>query len=216
MSTFERSDIESQIEQLSLKLGFNLTAHQLWQAGEFIHMLFKWNQVYNFTALKSAHDMVARHWEDSLTIAKLVEGSRVIDVGTGPGLPGLPLSILFEEKKFCLLDSNEKRQIFLQQVVHRLGLKNVRLHQGRVEGATFDEKYDCIISRAFKPLPKLLKLTKHLLADEGLMLAMKGAVEQEELEGLDQDFELEKIVQLDTHQADRPRQAVLLRFKQGN
>lgn len=204
--------ILQQLKKTAESLGLEMTESSL-KAGElFLSMLHKWNQVYNFTAVRNLPAMIERHWVDSLSVAHLVQGDRVLDVGTGPGLPGIPLALYYPDKSFCLLDSNQKRQLFLQQVTHQANIQNVSLYCGRVEKFFPQEKFHCIMSRAFRALPEMLALTKHLLEPEGIVLAMKGKLDDDELAGLDKDFEVVSIISLATSEKDKPRNAVVLKL----
>ena len=118
--------------------------------------------------------MVALHLLDSLAILPLIKGERLIDVGTGAGLPGIPLAIMFPEKTFKLLDSNGKKTRFLFQARSQLGLKNLSEIQTRVEQYTPEQSYDTVLSRAFSSIAEMVALCKHLLGSDGRFLAMKG------------------------------------------
>jgi 16S rRNA (guanine527-N7)-methyltransferase len=125
--------------------------------------------------------MARLHILDSLAIVPHVEGKRVIDIGTGAGLPGIPLAICLPEIHFTLLDSNAKKTRFVQQVVLELKLKNVDVIHSRVENHHPEKAYDAVLTRAFASLPEIVKLTAHLLAQDGVLLAMKGQTPDAEL-----------------------------------
>ncbi|OLO04220.1 MULTISPECIES: 16S rRNA (guanine(527)-N(7))-methyltransferase RsmG [Salinicola] len=145
-------------------------------------LLHKWNRAYNLTAVRSPEAMVSRHLLDSASVAFAVTGPTLLDVGAGPGFPGLVLAILDPELQVTLLDSNGKKVRFQRQAVMELGLDNVRCEQVRVE--SFDASFDQIISRAFAALGDFIGLTEPLLARGGEWLAMKGGLEARELESL--------------------------------
>jgi len=128
--------------------------------------------------------MARLHILDSLAIAPHIEGKRVIDIGTGAGLPGIPLAICLPEIDFTLLDSNAKKTRFVQQVVLELKLKNVEVLHSRVENYHPEKTYDAVLTRAFAGLSDIVKLTAHLLAKEGVLLAMKGQNPDAELAGI--------------------------------
>lgn len=184
--------------------------------GLYLSLLQKWNKAYNLTAVVDQTEMVNRHWLDSLSIAPYVAGKNILDVGTGAGLPGIPLALRYKDRKFCLLDSNSKRQIFLEQVVHKIRLDNVFLHCGRVEHYHVEQKFDCVMSRAFKSLPDFLKLTQHLLDPNGRILAMKGAIDHKELTQIPQDFVVEDVIPLTTTQSEKARHLVVVKLKQAS
>lgn len=145
-------------------------------------LLHKWNRAYNLTAVRSPEAMVSRHLLDSASVAFAVRGPTLLDVGSGPGFPGLVLAILNPELQVTLLDSNGKKVRFQRQAVMELGLDNVRCEQVRVE--SFDATFDQIISRAFAALGDFIELTEPLLTAGGEWLAMKGGLEPRELEAL--------------------------------
>jgi len=148
----------------------------------FIKLIEKWNKAYNLTAIRDREEMVRLHLLDSLAILPYIEGERVIDIGTGAGLPGIPLAICLPETEFTLLDSNAKKTRFVQQAVLELKLKNVAVHHQRVEQFHPEKKFHVVITRAFASLPEIIELTAHLLNKEGFLLAMKGQNPEAELE----------------------------------
>jgi 16S rRNA (guanine527-N7)-methyltransferase len=147
----------------------------------YIQLLHKWNQVYNLTAIRDPAEMVTKHILDSLSIVPYITQSRVIDVGTGAGLPGIPLAIIFPAKTFVLLDSNAKKTRFLQQCVQELQLNNVTIVQNRVESYTASPCFDHVVTRAFAHLQQIWLSTNHLCCKDGNILAMKGACSEQEL-----------------------------------
>ncbi|GAB2787688.1 16S rRNA (guanine(527)-N(7))-methyltransferase RsmG [Halomonas shantousis] len=151
-------------------------------------LLHKWNRAYNLTAVRSAEAMVTRHLLDSASVLDAVTGPRLLDVGAGPGLPGLVLAILRPELQVTLLDSNGKKVRFQRQAVLELGLSNVTPVQARVESFAPSD-FDQLISRAFASLGDFVQLTGHLLADQGEWLAMKGRIDSEELAELPEGVE---------------------------
>lgn len=138
--------------------------------------MIKWNKVYNLTAVRDPVQMVTRHLLDSLSIAPWCVGQRLIDVGTGAGLPGIPLAILYPGKEIHLLDSNSKKTRFLVQVKSALGLNNIYVHHARVESFVPPERYDAVLSRAFASLEDMVGSCEHLLCESGQFLAMKGVL----------------------------------------
>ena len=163
-------------------LELEASAAQLDLLLEYLELLCKWNKAYNLTAVRDASQMVTRHLLDSLAIAPHVAGERCLDVGTGAGLPGVPLAIMFPQRTFHLLDSNGKKTRFLFQVKTALGLDNMVIHQARVESFQPQELFDVVLSRAFASLEDMMQGCRHLLAPQGRFLAMKGAVPTLELQ----------------------------------
>lgn len=147
-------------------------------------LLVKWNKAYNLTAVRDPEAMIGRHLLDSLSILPHIDGDRILDVGTGPGLPGIPLAICYPEKDLTLLDSNGKKTRFLTQSKIELRLKNIKPVQTRIE-AYEDEPFDAITSRAFATLKDMVDGSIHLLKDDGYFFAMKGVYPQDEIDQLD-------------------------------
>lgn len=158
---------------------------QLMQIMDYLHLLHKWNQTYNLTAIRTLNDMAVKHILDSLTVAPFFKKmNSVLDVGTGAGLPGIPLAIIYPDKPISLLDANSKKTRFLMQVKALLKLENVDVEHQRVESFQPERLFDSITSRAFASLADMWQHCQHLLADNGQILAMKGKHPAQELEGL--------------------------------
>lgn len=172
-----RKILESGIAALNL----NATDEQVDRLCAFIKLIEKWNKAYNLTAIRNREEMARLHILDSLAIVPFVEGERIIDIGTGAGLPGIPLAICLPEKSFMLLDSNSKKTRFVQQAVLELKLKNVQVLNSRVENYRPEQRYDAVLTRAFASLPDIIDLTAHLLTQDGILLAMKGQTPEVEL-----------------------------------
>ena len=151
---------------------------------DYLALLDKWNRAYNLTAVRDPLQMVTRHLLDSLAIAPYLRGERLIDVGTGGGLPGVPMAILFPAREFHLLDSNGKKTRFLFQVKTALGLDNMTVHQARVEAFQPDAAFDTVLSRAFATLADMVAGCRHLLAPGDHFLAMKGQHPADEIDAL--------------------------------
>ena len=163
-------------------LGIAVDAEQRRRLLGLVGLLHKWNRAYNLTAIRSPEEMVSRHLLDSAAVLPFVTASQLLDVGAGPGFPGLVLAILRPELAVTLLDSNGKKVRFQRQAVMELGLTNVTPVQARVE--TFEEPFDQVISRAFASLGDFVSLTLPLVAPGGQWLAMKGPAVDDELGGV--------------------------------
>lgn len=170
-------------------LGLVLNSRQVEQLLDYLELLLKWNKTFNLSGVKDSSGMLTRHLLDSLTLVPMITGNCILDVGTGPGLPGIPLAICYPQKTFVLLDSNGKKTRFVFQAKLQLGLANVEVRNLRVEN--FHESYpiDTIVTRAFSSLPELVRLAGHLLQRSSeqtpvRFLAMKGQLPAEELAGL--------------------------------
>lgn len=159
----------------------------------YLAYLERWNHAYNLTAVRDRREMVRRQLLDSLAILPWVDAGPVLDVGSGAGLPGIPLAIARPDLAFSLLDSSGKRTRFLRQVVAELGLPNVEVLQERVELLERPRHYARIVSRAFSALPAFLDATERLLADGGHWLAMKGADPSGEFGAMPADTSAETI-----------------------
>lgn len=172
------------LRQLVAQTNLSLSEAQLQKLVQYVELLDKWNSAYNLTSVRDPAEMLVKHIMDSLAVAPFVKGERIIDVGTGPGLPGIPLAICFPDKHFTLLDSLGKRIRFLNQVKLQLGLHNVTPLQSRVEDHQPQPGYDIVLSRAFASLSDMIGWCAHLPASNGQFLAMKGAQAQEEIAAL--------------------------------
>ncbi|WP_445000060.1 16S rRNA (guanine(527)-N(7))-methyltransferase RsmG [Halomonas mongoliensis] len=180
--TVSDTAVEVRLDQGLERLGIAVDAEQRRQLLELVGLLHKWNRAYNLTAIRDPEEMVSRHLLDSAAVVPFVTGPTLLDVGAGPGFPGLVLAILRPELAVSLLDSNGKKVRFQRQAVMELGLTNVTPVQARVEA--FEECFDQVISRAFASLGDFVSLTLPLVAPGGQWLAMKGPAVEEELAGV--------------------------------
>ncbi len=163
-----------------------LTTTQVQLLVDYLALLCKWNRAFNLTAIRNEEEMVSRQLLDSLSILPFITGDRVLDVGTGPGLPGIPLSVMMPECAFTLLDSNGKKTRFVQQSKTELALNNINVINGRVESEQQGDGFDTITSRAFSSLVNFVEVTAHLLAPGGRLVAMKGTLPADEIVRLEQ------------------------------
>ena len=186
---------------------------------KFVQLLEKWNKIYNLTAVRDRQEMVTRHLLDSLSILPYLQGQRVLDVGTGAGLPGIPLAIACPEREFVLLDSNSKKTRFVQQAVAELELPNVSVIQSRVEdflptihpAFRTKEAFDVVLSRAFASIADMLDVAGPLCAPDGVILAMKGQKPANELNRIPQGYTVEGVYPLQVPGLDEDRHLVCLR-----
>lgn len=173
----------------ALELALPLVAQEKLIA--YIELLAKWNQAYNLTAVRDPGQMIARHLLDSLAIMPFVRGPRVLDIGSGAGLPGIPLALARPDFQFVLLDSNAKKTRFVIQAVAELGLKNVEVARSRVETYRPAAKFDTLIARAFAGIADMLSASAPLCVPGGRWLAMKGVYPQQELAAIPSDYQVE-------------------------
>lgn len=181
-----------ELNQGALELGVALNAQQHEQLLAYLALLIKWNKAYNLTAVRDPNEMVSRHLLDSLSVVPFVAeaGDNWLDVGSGGGMPGIPLAILFPERQFTLLDSNGKKTRFLTQVKLELKLANLQVIHSRVEAFTPAVPFSGICSRAFSSLEDFSNWTRHLGDGDTRWLAMKGVHPDDELQALPADFRL--------------------------
>ncbi|MCG6886977.1 MAG: 16S rRNA (guanine(527)-N(7))-methyltransferase RsmG [Proteobacteria bacterium] len=176
----------------------------------YVHLLDKWNRAYNLTAVREPTEMVVRHLLDSLVVAPYLRGPAVLDVGTGAGLPGIPLALACPELNFTLLDSNGKKIRFVTQAVAVLGLANADVIQSRVEAWQPAKRFDTIIARAYSNLAGLVTETRHLLAEQGRYLLMKGIWPTPEAEDLPAGFRFSDVQRLVVPGLDAARHVVII------
>nr|WP_152785461.1 16S rRNA (guanine(527)-N(7))-methyltransferase RsmG [Agarivorans sp. B2Z047] len=187
-----------------------LTELQISQLVSLVEQLDKWNKAYNLTSVRDPMEMMVKHILDSLVVSPYLQGERFIDVGTGPGLPGLPLAIINPDKQFVLLDSLGKRITFIRQVCHLLKLDNVTAVQSRVENYQQNLDFDGVISRAFASLEDMLNWCSHLPANNGKFYALKGLVPEQELENLPEGLKLHSIESLTVPELEGQRHLVII------
>lgn len=193
---------QPQFEQLKVSI------EQQQQLIELLAQLHKWNGAYNLTSVREPQEMLIRHVYDSIAVSPYLHGERIIDVGTGPGLPGLPLAIINPNKNFILLDSLGKRISFIRQAAHLLGLKNVTAVQSRVEDYQPEQKFDSVVSRAFASLADMLGWCHHLSSYTGRFIALKGQLNDEELGEVVLPFKIIATHSIDVPELDAVRHVV--------
>lgn len=180
MAGVDQGAVRAQLERGLERMSLEFSADQLDRMVGFLELLHRWNQAYNLTAVRNPREMVPKHLLDSLSASPYLFGNTVLDLGTGPGLPGIPLAVIAPERAFFLLDSNGKKTRFARQAAMDLGLPNVTVIQARMESYLPERKFATIISRAVTSVPDLLAAAVHLLAHPGRLLAMKGLRPQDD------------------------------------
>ncbi|EJB9629166.1 16S rRNA (guanine(527)-N(7))-methyltransferase RsmG, partial [Salmonella enterica] len=199
----------NKLSRLLDEAGISLTDHQKTQLVAYVDMLHKWNKAYNLTSVRDPAEMVVRHILDSIVVAPYLQGQRFIDVGTGPGLPGIPLAIVLPDAHFTLLDSLGKRVRFLRQVQHELKLENITPVQSRVEAYPSEPPFDGVISRAFASLNDMVSWCHHLPGEKGRFYALKGQLPEDEIASLPDDFSVEYVEKLRVPQLEGERHLVI-------
>lgn len=191
-------------------LGVQLTEDANAKLVALLDLLAKWNSVYNLTALQTRNEWIALHLLDSLSVAPYAHGNRSLDVGCGPGFPGLPLAIANPNQHWTLVDSNQKKTAFAAQAAAELGLRNVEVRQSRIELFRPVERFDAVVSRAFASLADFVRLAGHLVKPHGHLIAMKGKVPQDELEALPDDFRCHRVIPLQVPDVDAERHLIFM------
>ncbi len=191
-------------------MGVELSDVQVSQLLAYLELFHKWNKTYNLSAIRDMAQQLDRHLLDSLSVVPHVRGQRLIDVGTGGGLPGIPLAIVFPATRFTLLDSNGKKTRFLFQVKTALGLDNVQVQNCRVEAYRPDELYDGVISRAFASLKDMTDGCRHLIHEQGVFYAMKGLYPTDELSALEKNYKVSASYPLRVPREDGERHLLVL------
>jgi 16S rRNA (guanine527-N7)-methyltransferase len=196
--------------ELGIKtLGLNCSTHQVEQLIAYLEMLQRWNKAYNLTAIREPIQMVRLHLLDSLAVHPFIKDAKdIIDVGTGPGLPGIPLAILNPDINFTLLDSNGKKTRFLFQAINDLSLENAREINQRVEKYQPKQLFDIVLSRAFSSISDMLTQSNHLVSDSGCFLAMKGKKPDSELSQIAKDYKVVDLSQINVPQVDSERHLI--------
>ena len=199
------------LENLLAQAEIQLTDLQKDQLIQLVQLLNKWNKAYNLTSVRDPQEMLVKHILDSIVVSPHLQGDRFIDVGTGPGLPGLPLAIINPTKQFVLLDSLGKRISFIRNAVRELGLTNVEPVLSRVEEYQPEQKFDGVLSRAFASLKDMTDWCHHLPKQDGYFYALKGIYHEDEVQELDKKFEVKDVITLNVPELVGERHLIVLR-----
>lgn len=192
------------------ELGLELAVEVQQKLLAFIDLLAKWNQTYNLTAVRDPEQMVARHLLDSLSILPHLDAPRALDIGTGAGLPGIPLALARPELGLTLLDSNSKKIRFITQAVHELGLNNVEVVHARVENFVPPERFPVLVARAFDAIPDMLARIRHLAVPGGRLFAMKGVYPRDEIAALGDRYPAPQVKTLKVPGLDAARHLIII------
>ena len=188
-----------------------VTEEQQQQLIRYVLLMHKWNKTYNLTSVRDPRQMVIKHIVDSIVVAPFLDKNQYIDVGTGPGLPGIPLAIMCPDKQFILLDSLGKRVRFMKQVAYELKIDNIEPVQSRVEDFVAKVKIDGVLSRAFASLKDMLHWCQHLVDSYGVFMALKGQLPTDELQQLPLGFTLQETIKLDVPGLDGERHIIKIK-----
>lgn len=206
MTTQQARALEQGVEKLGLKLAPGTEDRLL----SYLELLQKWNRVYNLTAIREAPRLVSHHLLDSLAVVPHLTGETIVDIGAGPGLPGIPIALARPDWQVTLVDSNHKKTAFMTQAVAELNIANAEVRRERVEQWRPAATYQVVISRAFAELTDFVRLAGHLLAPGGRLAAMKGLNPHEEIAQLPQSFRVERVVPLVVPGVEGERHLVLI------
>lgn len=203
--------MKAKLENLLAQAEIQLTDLQKDQLIQLVQLLHKWNKAYNLTSVRDPQEMLVKHILDSIVVSPYLQGDRFIDVGTGPGLPGMPLAIINPTKQFVLLDSLGKRISFIRNAVRELGLTNVEPVLSRVEEYQPEQKFDGVLSRAFASLKDMTDWCHHLPKQDGYFYALKGIYHEDEVQELNNKFEVKAVITLHVPELIGERHLIVLR-----
>lgn len=203
--------LTQKLELLLKQTALSLTDQQKAQLVKLVLLLNKWNKAYNLTSVRDPMEMLVKHIMDSLVVSPYLQGTYFIDVGTGPGLPGIPLAIANPDKRFVLLDSLGKRINFIKNAIRELGLTNVEPVLSRVEEFKPDHQFDGVLSRAFASLKDMTDWCHHLPSKSGLFYALKGQYHEDEVKELNTKFHIQQVIKLNVPELDGERHLVLIK-----
>ncbi|MEJ2620292.1 MAG: 16S rRNA (guanine(527)-N(7))-methyltransferase RsmG [Candidatus Thiodiazotropha sp.] len=212
MSDFNKIVCAQRLAEGTALMGLNLEGQKQQQLLDYLGLMYKWNKAFNLTAVRDPLEMVSRHLLDSLMLLPYLQGANCLDMGTGPGLPGIPLAIMRPDMPFTLLDSNSKKIRFLRQVVMELALDHCQPVHSRVEAYQPKQPFDLLTARAMTSLSRLLEVSRHLRSSESLLLAMKGRNPEQEIAEITADYD-SRVTTLNVPFTDGERCLVTVRQK---
>ena len=203
--------MKAKLASLLTQANIKISDQQIQQLIDLVNLLNKWNKAYNLTSVRDPQEMLVKHILDSLVVSPYLQGDRFIDVGTGPGLPGLPLAIINPSKQFVLLDSLGKRISFIRNAIRELGLTNVIPVLSRVEEYQPEDKFDGVLSRAFASLKDMTDWCHHLLKENGYFYALKGIYQEDEINELNKKYTVQEVIELHVPELIGERHLIVLR-----
>ena len=203
--------MKAKLASLLAQANIKISDQQIQQLIDLVNLLNKWNKAYNLTSVRDPQEMLVKHILDSLVVSSYLHGDRFIDVGTGPGLPGLPLAIINPSKQFVLLDSLGKRISFIRNAIRELGLTNVTPVLSRVEEYQPEDKFDGVLSRAFASLKDMTDWCNHLPKENGYFYALKGIYQEDEINELNEKYTIQEVIELHVPELIGERHLIVLR-----
>ncbi len=204
-------NLEERIAGGAAALGLDLPRGSPQRLERYLKLIAKWNRVHNLTAVREPEQMVVLHLLDSLSILPHLEGVKaILDVGTGPGLPGIPVAIARPDARITLLDSSHKKAAFLKQAKTELALENVDVVCDRVENWKPSQKFDAVVSRAFSDLADFVAQAQHLVADGGRLIAMKGVYPFDEIARVPATHRVARVLELSVPTLEAKRHLVFV------
>ena len=204
------ADIINLLDQGLSQLGLDFDKNTRSRLLQFVELLQKWNRTYNLTAIKQPEEMITKHILDSLAVLPYVNGPRILDVGTGPGIPGIPLALAMPEHSFVLLDSNNKKTRFITQAITELGIDNVQVVTARIENYEPEIVFNTVIARAYTSLENLIQSSGHCCTNSAQILAMKGLYPATELQHIPESYSLNRVIELQVPGLDVQRHLVVI------
>lgn len=207
----EREKLEEKLESGLEELNIKLNKEKINLLVEYIFILKKWNKVYNLTAIRDMEQMMTHHLLDSLSIVPWVKDCKnILDVGSGGGLPGLVIAVSCPQVMVEMIDVVSKKTSFIRQAMIELGLKNTKVHTGRVEKLQLNYRFEGIVSRAFSSIEEFVALSSHLLAENGCFYAMKGLIPESEISNLDTRWKVKDTIALSVPYLAAQRHLVII------
>lgn len=205
------SAVIDELKEGAQALGLSFSDDVFTALDVYLQLLIKWNASFNLSGISNPDEMVSKHLLDSLAISPFITGKLIADIGTGAGLPGIPLAIANPDKHFILVDSNGKKTRFLFQAKLALKLSNITIENSRIEHYQSNQQIDIVMSRAFASLSDMVDKSAHLLAEDGFLLAMKGRYPEQEIDQLTDGFVVAKVDKLQIPGEDGERHLVEIR-----
>jgi 16S rRNA (guanine527-N7)-methyltransferase len=193
------------------RLGIQLTSQTVERLSAYVGLLGKWNRIYNLTAIREPGKIVSHHLLDSLAVLSHVNADTIADIGSGAGLPGIPIAVAKPDVRVVLVEVNHKKSAFLRQAMAELQLENVEVVTERAEKWQPSQRFGIVISRAFSDLASFVEIAGHLCRPDGVLLAMKGLYPHEELSQLPAEIKLQSVETIDVPGLRAARHLVIMR-----